>query len=249
MPTARSGGSLGTGACPDRLPCANFAVGGTWNDRGDIVVGTPSGLCGALRMAAAIAVDGHVREERTTIDFFPTFLPDGQHLLFLRFSRADPSGNGLYVADPTLTPAQQPASRVLETGFGGEYVPGPGNRGTILFVRSGDVWAIPFLADRLSVSGEAVEIASSVGTFRDCAFFRANQNTLVYRGAVPDYQLTWRDRSGDTLGVAGEPGHYLGMALSPDGTMAAVARENRSTDPIRICGRSICAATPPPFHH
>ena len=59
------------------------------------------------------------------------------------------------------------------------------------------------------------------------AFFRANQNTLVYRGAVPDYQLTWHNRSGDTLGVAGEPGQYLGVALSPDGTMAAVARENR----------------------
>ena len=59
------------------------------------------------------------------------------------------------------------------------------------------------------------------------AFFNANQNALVYRGAVPDYQMTWHSRGGDTLGVTGEPGHYLGLALSPDETMAAVARENR----------------------
>ena len=209
-----------------RVP--NIAVGGTVALCGDIVVGTPSGL---LRCRA----DGGAPSPLTdtsglsgpTVDFFPTFLQDGQHLLFLRISRADPSSNGLHIADSNLTPAQQTVSRVVETGFGGEFVSGPGNRGTILFVRNGGLWAVPFLADRLAVAGEAVEIYSSVGTFRDSAFFRANQNTLVYRGAFPDYQLTWHSRSGDTLGVAGEPGQYLGLALSPDETMAAVARENR----------------------
>ena len=209
-----------------RVP--SVAIGGTWNDRGDIVVGTPSGL---LRCPAEGGTPSPLTDTSAsngaTVDFFPTFLPDGQHLLFLRVSRADASRNGLYVADLAVTPAQQTSSRVLETGFGAEYVPGPGDRGTILFARSGGIWAIPFLADRLAIAGEAIEITPSVGTFRDSASFQANQRTLVYRAAVPDYQLTWRSRNGDTLGVAGEPGQYLGMALSPDETMAAVARENR----------------------
>ena len=130
-----------------RVP--SLAIGGTWNDRGDIVVGTPVGL---LRCPADGSTPSPLTDTSgnngTTIDFFPTFLPDGRHLLFLRISRADPSGNGLYMADLNLAPPQQAASRVLETGFGGEYVPGPGNRGSILFARSGGVWAVPFLADR-----------------------------------------------------------------------------------------------------
>ena len=228
-----------------RVP--SIAVGGTWNDRGDIVVGTPAGLlrCPADGSTPSPLTDTSGKNG-TTIDFFPTFLPDGRHLLFLRVSRADPSGNGLYIADSTLTPAQQAVSRVVETGFGGEFVSGPGNRGTILFVRNGGLWAVPFLADRLAVAGEAVEIASSVGTFRDSAFFRANQNTLVYRGAVPDYQLTWHSRGGDMLGVDRRAGP-LPWNGAVSGRDHGGRRAREPPEPIRSgsCGWSICGATPP----
>ncbi len=205
-----------------------IAVGGAWNERGDVVVGSPAGL---MRCAA----DGgtplpltSVRETSSpTVHFFPTFLPNGQHLLYLQVSRSDPSANGLYVADLNLAPAQQNPTRVLDTGFGAEYVAGAGNAGKIVFVRSGALWAVPFLSDRMVVNGAAVQIAESIGTFRDSAFFRANASTLIYRSAVPDYRLTLRSRSGDGLGVAGAPGQFLGVALSPDETRVAVSRENR----------------------
>ncbi len=206
------------------------AVGGSWNREGHIVVGSTTG--GLVQCPAsggtASSVTNVDSSAPTTLHLMPTFLPDGRHLLYLRVSRSNPSVNGLYIADRNRLPAEQNTERLLETGFGGSYVPGTDGAGHILFVRDRVLFAVPFAADRLALSGEPVQLAAPVGSFRDGAFFHARENALVYRGGVPDYQLTWRNRKGEHLGEAGEPGQYLGVALSPDGTRAAVVRENRS---------------------
>lgn len=74
-----------------------------------------------------------------------------------------------------------------------------------------------------------MQLASPIGLFRDSAFFRATSDVLVYRGANPEFQLTWRDRKGRSLGTVGEPGAYAGIALSPDAKRAIVVRENPLT--------------------
>ena len=115
---------------------------------------------------------------------FPVFLRDGQRLLYFRVSRADPSGNGLYVADLRLPPDQQSHTRILETGFSARYVVTDSGEERILFVRNRGVWSVGFNSDRLAVEGEPVQLAASVYIFRDGAAFDANGRVFVYRGGA-----------------------------------------------------------------
>jgi Tol biopolymer transport system component len=208
---------------------AGTAIGGTWNQSGDIVVGSTT-AAGLMRCPASggepTPVTIEAREPRA-LHLFPVFLPDGRRLLYQRVSRQDPSENGVYVADLERSPSEQSTQRVLESGFAADYSPATEDRGDILFVRDRTLWAAPFDARRLTVIGDPIAVASPIGTFRDGAFADANGTTLVYRGGTPDYQLTWRNRRGDVVGTTGDPAPYFGVALSPDDTQAAVVRENR----------------------
>ena len=208
-------------------------VGGSWNTADDIVVGNTNGglvRCPASGGEATRVTDGGSNADGTAsrgLHMFPVFLRDGQRLLYFKVSRVDPSGNGLYVADLRLPPDRQSNTRVLETGFSARYVVTGSGEERILFVRNRGVWSAAFNSDRLAVEGEPIQLATSVQTFRDGAAFDANGRVFVYRGGAPDYQLVWRNRAGDELGTAGEPGSYTGVALSPDGTRIALTRENK----------------------
>lgn len=206
-------------------PVNDIAVGGTWNSRGDIVIGNTAG--GLLRCSATGGTPAAVTAD-SGLHLFPAFLPDGRHVLYLRVSRTDPTRNGLYVADIDTPPERQRNERLIETGFAGRFAPTTGAMGHLLFVRNRGVWAVPFDSRRRALAGEPVEVVPSVGTFRDAAFFDTNGSTLVHRGGTPDYQVEWRDRTGQVLGTVGEPGQYSHVSLSPDGTRAAVVRENRA---------------------
>ena len=221
----RSGGQVQV-VC--RVP--SIAVGGTWNQRDEIVVGNVAG--GLLRcpagggdpmLVAEPDESGGVRSG----DYFPVFLPDGRHLLYLRISRTDSSVAGLYLADLDRPAAAQSKTRLVETGFGAKFASTGDRHGHILFVRNRGVWAVSFDPTQLVTTGEPIMIVESVGTFRDGAFFDTNGSVLVYRGGSPDFQLSWRDRRGADLGTVGEPGQYTAVALAADGQHAAVTRDNK----------------------
>jgi Tol biopolymer transport system component len=212
---------------------SGVAVGGTWNRRGDIVVGNVS--AGLMRCpeegGEPTQLTGGTPTDGTSpapVHMMPVFLPDGRHVLYLRVSRTDASGNGLYLADLNRPPEDQRGERLIETGYGARYARDAGGFGHILFVRNRGVWAVGFDEQRLTTRGEPELVVPSVGTFRDGAFFDTNGPTVVYRVAADDFQLAWRDRKGRHLGAVGEPGRLGGVALAPDGSRAAVVREGRS---------------------
>ena len=208
------------------------SVGGSWNAAGDIVVGNTGG--GLLRCPATGGEATPVTNGGSNLDgtgarglhLFPVFLRDGQRLLYFRVSRVDPSGNGLYVADLRLPPDQQSPTRILETGFSARYVVTDSGDEHILFVRNRGVWSVGFNSDRLAVEGEPIQLSTSVQMFRDGAAFDASGRVFVYHSGNPDYQLVWRNRAGDELATIGEPGSFVGVALSPDATRIALTREN-----------------------
>ena len=167
--------------------------------------------------------------------FFPSFLQDGRHFVYLRFS---PDGNqGIYVGSLDATPEQQSTQRLLDTPLMPAYAPSPDpGAGHLLFVRDGTLWSRPFDARRFALAGEAVAIAERVGIFRLGANFSTSANgVLAYRGVGTALsRLTWYDRAGTVLGPAGDQGAYWDVALSPDDSRVAT-----SLDEGRAEGTSI----------
>jgi hypothetical protein len=216
-------------------------IGGAWNREGIIIFGSnPGGRPGGGGMFRVSAAGGTAspltKPDATRNEFghrFPMFLPDGRHFLYLRTSTT-PENSGIYVGSIDATPEQQSSTPLLAAAFGpAQYIAStkPGatsGKGRLLFLRENTLIA-QFFDDRtLELSGEPVPVAEPVGSFLDRGLFSASDNgTLVYTTAssVLDYQLTWFERQGGkVLGTVGEPGGYSSVTLSPDGTKAAVVR-------------------------
>jgi dipeptidyl aminopeptidase/acylaminoacyl peptidase len=219
-----------TGGLPRALcNVPGVGVGGAWNTTDVILVGNAAG--GLVRCPAgggpATPVTTLNPSLKDAAHMLPVFLPDNRHFVYLRASRVDPSESGLYVGDLETPPDRQSTERLVVTPFGGGYAAGPAGDGHVLFVRGATLMALPFDAERRVATGEPVTVATGVGSFRDGAFYSASGNTLVYREAAPQFQLTWLDRFGATKSVLGEPGEFGGATLSPDESRVAMWRPSR----------------------
>jgi eukaryotic-like serine/threonine-protein kinase len=218
------------GAAPQTVcELPTLAVGGSWNRDDVIIVGNPMG--GLIRCPAsggsASVVTRPVSSRGESAHLLPSFLPDGRHFLYLSVSRSAPETTGIYVRALDTTPEDQTATRILATGFGAAYVPDvTSGIGRLLFVRDATLFAQPFDAGRLRLSGDPVRIAEPIGSFLDGAFFSASTNgVLVFRGPDEDGQLTWFDRRGNIRTRASEPGRYSGLTLAPSESRAVLVKQ------------------------
>ena len=217
-----------TGGAPQTVcTLPTLAVGGSWSQDDVIVVGSPQG--GILRCPAsggeATIVTQPDPSRQESAHLLPWFLPDGRRFLYLSVSRAAPENSGIYVHTLDAPPEATP-TRILATGFGAAYVPdGERERGHLLFMRDGALFAQGFDPARLQLTGEAARIAEPVGSFLDGAFFSASRNgVLAFRAPEDTTRLTWLDRHGTVLGRVGDPGRYSGLALDPSETRAVVVQ-------------------------
>lgn len=215
-----------TGGAPQKVcDLTGTAVGGSWNRDGVIIVGNPTG--GIMQCPAAGGAPTPVTRTSASeaeIHLFPSFLSDGRHFIYLRVSRTTPEHSGAYVTE--LNAASPGAGkRLFTTGFAAAYVPSIDARpGLIVFGRDGALFAQRFDEQRLDLTGEPLQLADRVGSFLDYAYFSASATTLVYKAPEPASQLTWFDRNGREVGRIGSPEHIAGLALSPEGDRAIVAR-------------------------
>jgi Tol biopolymer transport system component len=87
--------------------------------------------------------------------------------------------------------------------------------------------AQPFDADRLRLTGDAVQLEERVGSSGAYGYFSVVGDVIAYRhgtvGAPVASQLTWVDRTGKSLAAVAEPANYISVTLSNDATHAAVA--------------------------
>ena len=100
--------------------------------------------------------------------------------------------------------------------------------GHLLFVRTGNLVALPLDPVARRVTGEPWPVATPVTAF--AGSLRApvsvsETGTLVYRtGRVPFTTLTWFDRNGKAIGTIEDAAAHLNLSLSVDERRLAVSR-------------------------
>lgn len=206
-------------------------IGGSWNREGVIVFGRDTG--GLMRVSAnggdAVPITNRDATRGERVHGGPTFLPDGRHFLYSRFSSVL-ENNGLYVGSLDSQPEQQGLTRVLATPFGVQFVASSRGNGRLFFLRENTeraLWAQEFDISRLALVGEPAPVVSHVGHNPAFGFFGASANALVYRNAPGEEmaQMAWFDRHGKRGASFGESASlYSQLVLSPDGSRVAMAK-------------------------
>src|SRR5262245_38350563 len=198
---------------------------GSWNRDDVIIFGRITSPL--FRVSAAGGSPAKLTEldgtRHETAHFAPWFLPDGRHFLYVALS-TDSGKSGVFVADLAFRPRKQLPIESTRTIYAAP--------GDLLFVRDGALMAQRFDTDNLETTAEAVPVAEQAdsryaGAGVTLGYFSASENgVLVYTSgrSAARFQLTWFDRTGKTLGTAGEPTQLRAFSLSPDETRVAFLR-------------------------
>jgi eukaryotic-like serine/threonine-protein kinase len=201
--------------------------GGTWSKDGVILFApTFSGelfrvsasggeVTPVTKLDASLHQNGH---------FWPHFLPDGRHFLYLGRSSKKET-NGIYVG--SLDSGE--SKLLVQSDAGAKYAP----PGYLLFLKERVLMAQPFDADKLRLSGEPSLVAEQVAynPQNGRSFFCISDNgILVYRvDVLSNSRLTWFDRTGKQLGSVGTSDNVLSPSLSPDEKRVAMIRADQSS--------------------
>jgi Tol biopolymer transport system component/predicted Ser/Thr protein kinase len=219
------------GGPPQIVADAPNGRGGAWNRDGTILF-APTNAGGLLRVPASGGEPQPVTKPdppRQGSHRFPQFLADGRRFLF--FAQGSPEGQGIYFGslDGTDTKRLTPAEAA------GAYA----EPGALVFMQQGTLVVRRFDVAAGMLTGDPMTVADRVSYdgFNLGGFSVSAMGRLAYRAAGSERrQLTWYDRVGKMVGVAGEPdaNGLLLYALSPDGRRVAVTRTVQSNMDIWV---------------
>ncbi len=231
----------------------NAECAGTWNADDVILIGCEGGGP-LLRVPAAggqlTPLTELDKSRKETAHAYPSFLPDGNHYLYLVRSSDPQRAAAAYVGELGSK------ERVNVPGIASEvkFSAAP-KGGYLVFIRDGALMAQPFDVKRLQTAGEAFPLADAFVEGRSASsgpFSVSASGTLAYLrpilisgGAIPNTQFAWFDRKGRQLALAGPPGPYIFGSvgeflrtlvkgelrlsgfpeLSPDGKFVAFSRD------------------------
>jgi hypothetical protein len=131
----------------------NSIGGGSWNRDGVIVFA--SNGHGLRRIAASGGEATEISERDNslgeTYHDSPSFLPDGQHFLYLAWSDNKPENRAIYIGSLD----SKTRTRLMTAESNAIYAP----PGFLLFMREGTLLARPFDARRFAFTGQDVPVA------------------------------------------------------------------------------------------
>ena len=195
--------------------------GGAWQPDGTVVFGgdelrrVPASGGAAVTVLDADAATGENNLR------YPSFLPDGSHVLFYSRNARDRTRAGLWVVSldsgerRQLTAAAASSAVYVEPGY-------------LLYRRDRYLVAHPFDARRLELRGEPRTVAEDVwydpGVTSQTNVSVSSTGTLTFRaGGVELSDLVWFDREGRRLGTEWEAKGFTSFSLSADGRQILAA--------------------------
>jgi Tol biopolymer transport system component/tRNA A-37 threonylcarbamoyl transferase component Bud32 len=233
-----SGGKLkkvpASGGAPQDVCDAPDAMGGAWspNQGGTIVFGSTKGLFTVSAEGGKATPMTEVAQGETG-HFWPSFLPDGRHVVYLAWSE-DAANRVLYAG--TLNSKERTKLTAVESNP--VYAASAGS-GYLFFHRKATLFAQPFDAAGLRFTAEPVHVADDVssGPSGHGNFAVSQNGVLLYfqgvgaasttgRGRTGPEQFAWVDRTGGRNGSALDAGSYGDMDLSPDGKLIAITKQD-----------------------
>jgi len=216
--------TLVTGGAPMTLFPAQITLRGVdWGEDGSIIFGD---LSSGLSRGSE---NGGVPEILTNLDegsghLWPHILPDGKHVLFT-IGRPSDSYDQFSIAVLSLDSGEW--NIVLEGGSAPHYTP----TGHLLFLRSGNLMAVPFNLNRLQTTAEPILVVQNVqvGVFGDPYFSVSDDGTLAYvstegsaglsiYASTGGSSMVWVDREGRETVVTREQRNFGPVRISPDGS-------------------------------
>jgi Tol biopolymer transport system component len=222
------------GGAPKDVGEAKGFAGGAWNREGTIVFGSATGL---FRFSA----EGGIPEAITTVEkpetghFWPSFLPDGRHYVYLAWS-GEAANRAVFAG----TLGSKEKTKLMAAESNAAFA----SPGYLVFHREATLFAQPFNADTLALTGVPVHIADQLAFSgaNGRGHFDVSQNgaLLYFQGggtaavggsgraqiAGLNAVFGWRDHTGRQLGLAAEQGPYGDIDLSPDGKFIAITRQD-----------------------
>ncbi len=214
------------GGPPQVVSAASWEAGNSWGEDGTILFAQP---VGPGRIAIhRVPEEGGEPESVTTVaeneigHFWPHFLPDGRHFLYLAVERsADPvPPRHLYVA--SLDGGER--RRLLSSVSRAVYAP----PGILLYATEGVLVAHPFDPEARQLVGEPRPITDRLryfymtGQAEFSASSAVDNPVLAFHGGAWTSEIVRYDREGRFLGSLGEPAAFDQVRISPDGRRAVV---------------------------
>ena len=192
--------------------------GGSWNKDGVIIFSA-----GPISPILRVPANGGVPTPVTTLPpgdasagaRFPSFLPDGDHFLYL--ATAGGANEGIYIGSLSAGTSV----RLLAETSNAVFAP-TGHGGYLLFRREETLMAQRFDPAALRLSGDVTPIAAPIpftGNLNFGAFSVSPDGTLVFRREpARNSELVWVDRAGKRLSTATKPLQLYAstISLAPD---------------------------------
>ena len=198
--------------------------GGVWGRDGTILFTPEFGS-----PIVAVSASGGTPRPVTTLDaargevthFFPSFLPDGRHFVFVARNLD---------ADKTEIRVGSLDSRESRSLLRADTAALYADPGYLVFARGSAVFAQRFDPSNLRLTGEAVPAFEGVryGTEDNRLSASAASGRFAYLQWPQRRRLVWVDRKGREIGTVGEVACYEDMRLSADGRRVAVSRRDPS---------------------
>jgi len=197
--------------------------GAAWNRQGDLVFApSPNGSLKRRDPSGTVTALTTLQPGETS-HAWPSFLPDGRHLIFLVTS-AQPSQSGIWMAS-----LDDPSARKRLIGADAQAIVPAAQDLTILYLNDLALMAQPLDANTFEPTGRASVVGLQAGRGPIGQLFATASGDVLIYGAPGTTlrELRWLNRDGSQAGSASEPIDAWDLRIAPDGKRIVVTEIDR----------------------